>query len=48
MQGTRACGQMMHDLDGRLGSGPEYRMECVDEAGRRVFTIRFSAETFFG
>lgn len=45
-QATRACGEMMRDLDGAFEAGPEWRLEVVDETGRPVFTIHFSAERF--
>lgn len=47
-QGVAACSEFMHDLDGKMDDRSEYRMECLDEDGRKVFTLHFSAEKFFG
>ena len=46
-EGVAACSELMHDLDGHLDDGPEYRMQCEDETGRKVFVLHFSAEKFF-
>lgn len=46
-QGVAAFSEFMHDLDGQMDDGAAYRTECIDEAGRKVFTIHISTETYF-
>ena len=41
-EAIRAAGEMLRDIDGAL-TGEGWTMEVTDEAGRLVFTFRFSA-----
>lgn len=43
-QATRACGEMLRDLDGDLEPGPEWRLEVTDGDAAPVFAIHFYAE----
>jgi hypothetical protein len=40
-EAVRCCGQMLKDIDGRMGHQAEWRMEVVDGLGQPVFTPRF-------
>jgi hypothetical protein len=42
-EATRACGEMMQDIDGQLAVGTEWQMEVHDEEGP-LFRISFGAE----
>ena len=46
-EAIRAAGEILRDLDGAF-TGEEWRMEVIDEAGRRVLTLRFSATEHAG
>lgn len=41
-EATRACGEMIKDMDGGLPLGSEWKMEVADEAGP-IFEFRFGA-----
>lgn len=43
-QATRACGEMLKDLDGDFEPGPEWRLEVTDGDATPVFAIRFHGE----
>jgi hypothetical protein len=43
-EATKASGEMLRDLDGRLRDGQEWRMEVTNEASAVVFVIRINAE----
>ncbi len=42
-EATRACGEMITDIDGDLAIGTDWRMDVDDETGP-VFRIHFGAE----
>jgi hypothetical protein len=42
-EATRACGEMMVDIDGNLPAGTEWRMVVHDEKGP-LFSVHFGAE----
>lgn len=42
-EAIRAAGEMLRDLDGTF-SGEEWRMNVIDESGKRLLTLRFCAE----
>jgi hypothetical protein len=43
-EAIRASGEMLSDLGAKFWNGGEWKMEVRDEARRRLFTLRFSAE----
>lgn len=45
-QGSRMAGLILHDMDGKLEPGREWRLEVADEAGKMLFAVRFSAEFY--
>jgi hypothetical protein len=45
-QATRACGEMMKDLDGDFEPGPEWRLEVTDAEARPVLAVHFFGEMF--
>lgn len=46
IEATKACGEMLRDLDGDLKAGPEWRMEVKRETGEVLYRLRFSAEAY--
>jgi hypothetical protein len=47
-EATKASGEMLRDLDGKLRDGEEWRMEVTNEASEVVFVIRINAEKGVG
>jgi hypothetical protein len=45
-EATTACGEIIKDLDGKLKARPEWEMTVTNEAGDKLYCLRFSAETF--
>jgi hypothetical protein len=45
-EATTTCGEMIKELDGKLKAGPEWRMEVTNDAGRKLYRLRFSAEVY--
>ena len=43
-EAIRASGEMLSEIGPRFWDGAGWAMEVKDEAGRRLFTLRFSAE----
>ena len=41
---VRASGEMLREIGSRFWNDAEWSMEVQDEAGHRMFTLRFSAE----
>lgn len=43
-QATRACGEMLKDLNGDLEPGPEWKLEVTDDQARPVLAVHFFGE----
>jgi hypothetical protein len=43
-EATITAGKLLQDMDGKLKSGQEWRMEISDEAGRLIWVLRLLAE----
>jgi hypothetical protein len=43
-EATTTCGEMIKELDGKLKAGPEWQMVVTNEAGDKLYRLRFSAE----
>ncbi len=46
-QATRACGEMIREIDGNLSQGTDWCMDVEDEAGP-IFSIHFGASKALG
>ena len=45
-EATMAFGEMIRTIDGHLQPGAGWQMEVTDEAGKRIYRLRFIAESF--
>ena len=45
-EATTTCGEMIKELDGKLKAGPEWRMVVTNDAGDKLYRLRFSAEVY--
>ena len=43
-EATKACGEMIRDIDGSLHMGSDWKMDVDDEDGP-LFTVHFGAES---
>jgi uncharacterized protein DUF6894 len=45
-EATTTCGEMIKELDGKLKAGPDWEMVVTNDAGHKLYLLRFSAEVY--
>jgi hypothetical protein len=45
-EATTTCGEMIKELDGKLKAGPDWVMVVTNDAGHKLYRLRFSAEVY--
>jgi hypothetical protein len=45
-EATTACGEKLREMDDTLRPGGGWKMEVTDAAGKAIFVLRFTTESF--